>query len=151
MKKFLAILVALALICSVFLVAGCKKKEEAKVVVKTMAYGDNANPEGVNWLRIVAAFEEKNPNIDIDFEMLYDEAYHQKVVARLAAGDVPHLAYMGADARWGVPWLEADQRYDHRPYIDADTYDLDLIPPMARTARNTIFRWGPPTSPPCCT
>ena len=95
-----------------------------------MAYGDNANPEGVNWLRIVAAFEEKNPNIDIDFEMLYDEAYHQKVVARLAAGDVPHLAYMGADARWGVPWLEADQRYDHRPYIDADTYDLDLIPPM---------------------
>ena len=58
-----------------------------KVVVKTMAYGDNSNPEGVNWLRIVAAFEKANPDIDIDFELLYDEAYHQKVVARLAAGD----------------------------------------------------------------
>jgi raffinose/stachyose/melibiose transport system substrate-binding protein len=130
MKKILAIFVALILISSVLFVVGCKKKEEVKVVVKTMAYGDNANPEGVNWLRIVAAFEEKNPNIDIDFEMLYDEAYHQKVVARLAAGDVPHLAYMGADARWGAPWKEAGQQYDHRPLLDSDYYDLDLIPPM---------------------
>jgi raffinose/stachyose/melibiose transport system substrate-binding protein len=130
MKKFLTVFVALILISSVVLVIGCKKKGEAKVVVKAMAYGDNANPEGVNWLRIVAAFEDENPNIDIDFEMLYDEAYHQKVVARLAAGDVPHFAYMGADARWGLPWQEAGQQYDHRSLIDADTYDLDLIPSM---------------------
>lgn len=130
MKKILAIFVALILISSVLFVVGCKKKEEAKVVVKTMAYGDNANPEGVNWLRIVAAFEEKNPKIDIDFEMLYDEAYHQKVVARLAAGDVPHVAYMGADARWGAQWKEAGQQYDHRSLLDSDYYDLDLIPPM---------------------
>jgi len=75
-----------------------------KVVVKAMGYGDNSNPEGINWLRIVAAFEKANPDIDIDFELLYDEAYHQKVVARLAAGDVPHMAYMGADARWAKPW-----------------------------------------------
>ncbi|PKL10582.1 MAG: sugar ABC transporter substrate-binding protein, partial [Spirochaetae bacterium HGW-Spirochaetae-8] len=70
-----------------------------KVVVKAMAYGDNSNQEGVNWVRIVDTFEKANPDIDIDYEMLYDEAYHQKVVARLAAGDIPDLAYMGADAR----------------------------------------------------
>lgn len=101
-----------------------------KVVVKAMAYGDNSNQEGVNWVRIVDAFEKANPNIDIDYEMLYDEAYHQKVVARLASGDVPDLAYMGADARWGLPWKEAGQQFDHRPYIDANYYDLALIPPM---------------------
>jgi raffinose/stachyose/melibiose transport system substrate-binding protein len=101
-----------------------------KVVVKTMAYGDNSNPEGVNWLRIVAAFEKANPDIDIDFELLYDEAYHQKVVARLAAGDVPHMAYMGADARWGKPWQEAGQQWDHKPFMDTKYYDLKLIPPM---------------------
>jgi len=130
MKKLLHVFLALILIAAVVFVFGCKKESAAKVVVKTMAYGDNSNPEGVNWLRIVDAFEKKNPKIDIDFELLYDEAYHQKVVARLAAGDVPHLAYMGADARWGAPWKEAGQQYNHKPHLDAKYYDLSLIPPM---------------------
>jgi raffinose/stachyose/melibiose transport system substrate-binding protein len=128
----LLMLAALVLLTAV---TGCQKKEaksaEAKqVVVKAMAYGDNSNQEGVNWVRIVNSFEEENPDIKIDYEMLYDEAYHQKVVARLAAGDVPDLAYMGADARWGAPWKEAGQQFDHRDYIDGDYYDFSLIPPM---------------------
>ncbi|HCJ94234.1 MAG TPA: sugar ABC transporter substrate-binding protein, partial [Sphaerochaeta sp.] len=101
-----------------------------KVVVKAMAYGDNSNQEGVNWVRIVDTFEKANPDIDIDYEMLYDEAYHQKVVARLAAGDIPDLAYMGADARWGAPWKEAGQQFDHRDVIDWNYYDASLVPPM---------------------
>ena len=124
MKKATVILVGLLLLSAVVLTAA------PKVVVKTMAYGDNSNPEGVNWLRIVAAFEKANPDIDIDFELLYDEAYHQKVVARLAAGDVPHMAYMGADARWGKPWQEAGQQFNHKPFMDPNYYDLKLIPPM---------------------
>jgi raffinose/stachyose/melibiose transport system substrate-binding protein len=132
MKKATAIL-AVLLLCSAALVfAGGQKESGAApsvVVVKTMAYGDQSNPEGVNWLRIVDYFEKANPTIDIDFELLYDEAYHQKVVARLAAGDAPHLAYMGADARWGAPWKEAGQQFDHKPFMDPGYYDLSLIPP----------------------
>jgi raffinose/stachyose/melibiose transport system substrate-binding protein len=86
-----------------------------------MAYGDNSNPEGVNWVRIVDAFHKANPGIKIDYELLYDEAYHQKVAARLASGDVPHLAYMGADARWGAPWKESGQQFDHRPSSTASS------------------------------
>jgi len=124
MKKAVLFLAVLLLAAAAMLTAA------PKVVVKTMAYGDNSNPEGVNWLRIVAAFEKANPDIDIDFELLYDEVYHQKVVARLAAGDVPHLAYMGADARWGKPWKEAGQQFNHRPFMDPSYYDLKLIPAM---------------------
>lgn len=112
------------------LVLGCQPKAAEKVVVKAMAYGDNSNSEGVNWVRIVEEFEKANPDIDIDYELLYDEAYHQKVQARLASGDVPHFAYMGADARWGAPWKEASQQVDHRPWIDTAKYDMKLIPPM---------------------
>ncbi|MBA7581153.1 hypothetical protein ES708_23055 [subsurface metagenome] len=131
MKKATAILAVLLLLSATVVFAGGQKGAAgAPVVVKTMAYGDQSNPEGVNWLRIVNAFEKANPNIDIDFELLYDEAYHQKVVARLAAGDVPHMAYMGADARWGAPWQEAGQQFDHRPYLDPNYYDLKLIPDM---------------------
>ena len=79
MKKAAVLLAGLLILSAALAVAA------PKVVVKTMAYGDNSNPEGVNWLRIVAAFEKANPDIDIDFELLYDEVYHQKVVARLAA------------------------------------------------------------------
>jgi len=125
MKKATVLLIGLLLLLTAVLATAAPK-----VVVKTMGYGDNSNPEGVNWLRIVAAFEKANPDIDIDFELLYDEAYHQKVVARLAAGDVPHLAYMGADARWGAPWKEAGQQFDHKPYMDPKYYDFKLIPEM---------------------
>ncbi len=131
MKKAIAILAVLLLLSAAVVFAGGQSgAAEAPVVVKTMAYGDQSNPEGVNWLRIVDAFEKANPNIDIDFELLYDEAYHQKVVARLAAGAVPDMAYMGADARWGAPWKEAGQQFDHRPFLDPNYYDLSLIPDM---------------------
>ncbi len=136
MKRFILVLMVLALLVPAF-ATGQKEAAPGQVVVKTMAYGDNSNPEGVNWVRIVAAFEAANPGIKIDYELLYDEAYHQKVAARLASGDVPHLAYMGADARWGAPWKEAGQQFDHRPYIDGKVFDLNLIPPMG--PKNEIF------------
>lgn len=129
MKKALVILLALTLV-STLAFAGTQGKSSGPVVVKTMAYGDNSNPEGQNWARIVDAFQKANPNIKIDYEMLYDEPYHQKVTARLASGDVPHLAYMGADARWGKAWAEAKQQFDHKKYMDANFYDMSLIPPM---------------------
>lgn len=131
MKKVIVILISLLLVAGVAFARGGGEEPEADtIVVKAMGYGDNSNQEGLTWRRIVDSFEAENPNIDIQDELLYDEAYHQKVVARLASGDVPHLAYMGADARWGAPWAEAGQQFDHRPYIDASFYDLELIPPM---------------------
>jgi len=132
MRKVLLTVAALLAATTMVVFAGGGKEGAAasKVTVKTMAYGDNSNQEGQNWIRIVDTFEKANPNVDIDFEMLYDEAYHQKVTARLAAQDIPQLAYMGADARWGRPWKEASQQFDHSPYIDANTYDLNLVPDM---------------------
>ena len=130
--KTLSVLLLVVLIMASAFVS-CKKSEaksEEKIIVKTMGYGDNAQQEGMSWRRIVDSFEKENPNIDIDDELLFEEAYHQKVVARLAAGDVPDLAYMGADARWGGPWIEAGERFDHRSYIDSNYYDMKLIPAM---------------------
>ncbi|MCF7946134.1 MAG: extracellular solute-binding protein [Spirochaetia bacterium] len=132
MKKTLIMLFVI-LICSPLFV-GAQGQQDAgqtsdKVVIDVMAYGDNSNQEGVSWKRIVDTFEQNNPNIEIDYELLYDEAYHQKVVARLAAGDVPDMAYMGADARWGAPWKEAGEQWDHRDFLDP-MYDRELIPAM---------------------
>jgi len=134
-SKMRIALVTMAMLVFLVSTVGAQPASESKtgggkVVVKAMAYGDNSNQEGVNWVRIVDSFEKANPDIDIDYEMLYNEAYHQKVVARLAAGDVPDFAYMGADARWGAPWKEAGQQYDHRDLINWNYFDKSLIPPM---------------------
>lgn len=130
MKKVLVLFLVLVVLGTSAFAGTQKGTTKGKVVVKAMGYGDNSNQEGQNWIRIVDTFEAENPDIDIDYELLYDEAYHQKVTARLASGDVPHVAYMGADARWGAPWKEAGQQFDHRAYMDTSYYDMSLIPDM---------------------
>jgi raffinose/stachyose/melibiose transport system substrate-binding protein len=131
MKKALMLLMISALVAGSLFAGGQQEAAaDETVVLKVMGYGDNSNQEGVSWKRIVESFEMENPNIDIQDELLYDEAYHQKVTARLASGDVPDVAYMGADARWGAPWKEAGQQYDMTDLIDADYYDMNLIPKM---------------------
>ena len=129
MKKFVFLLIVGIMIAASGFANGGSDEPE-KVTLNVMGYGDNSGAEGINWTRIVAEYSEANPGVEIVDELLHDEAYHQKVTARLAAGDVPHVAYMGADARWGAPWSEAGQQIDNRPYIDAAVYDMDLIPEM---------------------
>ena len=129
MKKFVFLLIVGIMIAASGFANGGSDEPE-KVTLNVMGYGDNSGAEGINWTRIIAEYSEANPGVEIVDELLHDEAYHQKVTARLAAGDVPHVAYMGADARWGAPWSEAGQQIDNRPYIDAAVYDMDLIPEM---------------------
>jgi raffinose/stachyose/melibiose transport system substrate-binding protein len=130
MKKALVMLVVLALLGSMVFAGGGSEGSTGPVVLNVMGYGDNSNAEGISWNRMVTAFMEENPDIVVESELLYDEAYHQKVTARLAAGDVPHVAYMGADARWGAPWQEAGQQIDHSTVVDPSIYDFNLIPDM---------------------
>ncbi|MBN2655540.1 MAG: extracellular solute-binding protein [Spirochaetales bacterium] len=131
MKKAVMLLMISALVAgSLFANGQQEAAADETIVLKVMGYGDNSNQEGISWKRIVETFEAENPNIDIQDELLYDEAYHQKVTARLASGDVPHVAYMGADARWGAPWKEAGQQYDMTKDIDTAQYDINLIPKM---------------------
>ena len=126
-KVILACLMAVLAFGMLF--TGCAKKEAApsKVTLNIMGYGDNANAEGLTFKRICEEFMAENPDIVLNYEMLYDEAYHQKVVARLAAGDVPDVAYMGADARWGASWQEANQQIDNTPYYPSNI-DVSLVP-----------------------
>ncbi|HOQ92014.1 MAG TPA: extracellular solute-binding protein [Treponemataceae bacterium] len=108
---------------------GCSKTtKSSQTVLKILAYGDNSNAEGQNFVRIVTAFEKANPDIKVDFELLYDDAYHSKAKARIASGDIPHVAYFSSDARWGGSWREAGQLVDHTPYLNKAHYNIDAFP-----------------------
>jgi len=107
--------------------ASCSKKSSGKVVLNIMGYGDNSDSQGQSFSRINEEFMAANPDIVVNTELLFDEAYHQKAVARLAAGDVPDIAYMGADSRWGATWQEAGQQVNNVPFYPSNI-DASLVP-----------------------
>lgn len=119
---------ALAMIGLMVGMTSCGGNKASKgVTLNVMGYGDNSNSEGQTFKRIVDEFMAENPDVTVNYELLYDEAYHQKAVARLAAGDVPDVAYMGADSRWGASWIEAGQQVDNNPYYPT-FIDASLVP-----------------------
>ncbi|MCQ2981734.1 MAG: extracellular solute-binding protein [Treponemataceae bacterium] len=128
MKKVMLVALVAVLAMSMVFAGGKKDAGNAgKVTLNVMGYGDNANSEGQEFARMVAEFMEENPDVEVKYELLFDEAYHQKVSARLAAGDVPDVAYMGADARWGASWQEAGVQIDNVPYMPSNIVQ-DRIP-----------------------
>ena len=131
MKKIVAGLCILLAATTLFAKPKAKKDKKAKkantITLNVMGYGDNSNSEGQTFKRICDEFMAENPDIKVNYELLYDEAYHQKAVSRLAAGDVPDVAYMGADARWGSEWQEAGQQIDNLAYYPANI-DASLVP-----------------------
>ena len=129
MKKIVTVLCMVLLATTLF--AKPKKAKKAKksnvITLNVMGYGDNSNAEGQTFKRICDEFMAENPDIKVNYELLYDEAYHQKAVSRLAAGDVPDIAYMGADARWGSEWQEAGQQINNLPFYPSNI-DASLVP-----------------------
>ncbi len=122
-KKVLVMCLFIFLATSIVFAMG-GNDDAGKTVLNIMGYGDNASAEGQSFLRIVEAFEAANPDIKVNYELLFEEPYHQKVIARLASGDVPDVAYMGSDARWGKPWQEAGQQVDITDLIDPAVFNI---------------------------
>ena len=106
-----------------------------------MGYGDNANAEGYTFKRICDEFMAANPNIKINYELLDGEDYHRGVVQRLVAGDVPDIAYMGADARWGSIWQEYGQQVDNTSIMPS-IIDSSLIPDFFGTGAKPYIPLG---------
>lgn len=119
----------LLILLSVFLLLSCNLKSysKEKTVVTVMGYGSENNSEGKSFLRIVSEYEKLNPNVTIKYTLKHDADYHQKVKSRIIAGNIPDIAYMGSDARWGKPWNEAGLQIDMKPYLDPKQYDYNLI------------------------
>lgn len=130
MKKKILVVLVLALSLAL---SGCgkndKSAENKQVTLDILAYGDSSTREGDDWNRIVAEFEALYPNVTVENEVLSDMVYAQKVETRLAAGEVPDIAYIWADSI-GQVWVDANQLFDHRSFLDPEFYDMDLIPAM---------------------
>jgi ABC-type glycerol-3-phosphate transport system substrate-binding protein len=94
----------------------------APIVLQFLNYGDVTTPEGQAALKLQEEFMAANPDIILEADVQYDEAYHQKLAALLASGEVPHVLYNWNSGDRLQPLLDAGQALDQKPFVDPDMF-----------------------------
>lgn len=90
------------------------------VTLRFLDYGDITTAEGRSAQAIVEAFEAAYPDIELEVERLYDEAYHQKLAALSAAGAMPDVMYLWPGGARSGPLYEAGLIADLYTYLGAE-------------------------------
>lgn len=96
---------------------------EEKVKLVILGYGNENTPEGNVFITNVEKFIEANPDIDVVWDLLEDEVFHNKLRAMLLAEDELDLYYGWKAGNRFKKIIEAGQELDQRPYIDLEKYD----------------------------
>lgn len=95
-KKLFCLVVALVFVSSISV---CVFSQEKEVELTVLNYLDITSPEAKAWDATVEAFNVKYPNITLKIENSFGEAYHQKLAALAAAGDLPDVMYLWPGGR----------------------------------------------------
>jgi raffinose/stachyose/melibiose transport system substrate-binding protein len=110
MKKALLLSVAMLFVLSTAMVfasgeaekGGAESGEAEKIELSMLDYLDQTDQASVNEREaLMEAFQESHPNISLDVEYLFDEAYHNQLQAMMAADQLPDLMFLWPGARTG--------------------------------------------------
>ncbi len=92
MKRFL--IVALGLLVLVAMSASAQK-----TTLNFLYYADATQAGYAEDMEFFEKFKTANPDIDLQMEILFSQAYHEKLGAYIAAGQVPDVMYMWPTSR----------------------------------------------------
>jgi len=115
-KKLFCLVVALVFVSSISI---CVFSQEKKVELTVLNYLDITSPEAKAWDATVEAFNAKYPNITLKIENSFGEAYHQKLAALAAAGDLPDVMYLWPGGR-SAEIYKNELTEDLYPFLGAD-------------------------------
>jgi len=101
--------------------------------LKVLHYFDITSPEAKVEADIMATFEAAHPEIKLRVEKLFGEAYHQKLSALAAAGNLPDVMYLWPGGR-SVALTEAGLIADLYPYLGAniDNFVAAAVAPQGK-------------------
>ena len=116
----LMLFVALLTVGSTF--ANGNQEADSKVKLVVLGYGDASTPDGKQFVINIEKFIADNPDIEIEWDMQYDELYHQKLQATLAGGEQLDVAYMWNGGSRHQPVLDAGQEIDQLQFVDPSLY-----------------------------
>jgi len=131
-KLFYLIIVALVFVSSISVYVLSQEKE---VELTMLNYLDITSPEAAAWDATVAAFNAKYPNITLKIENSFSDAYHQKLAALAAAGDLPDVMYLWPSGR-SAEIYRNKLTEDLYPFLGADK---DKFVPAAITATHVMY------------
>lgn len=116
-----SMLYVLSLVVAVSLVfASCA----GAVTLNWLHYFDVSAPEAAAESDLIQAFSIANPDIDLKIETLYDEAYHNKLAALVAAEALPDVMYLWPGGARSGYLMDAGLIADLYPYLGADAADF---------------------------
>jgi len=98
-----------------------------EVELTMLNYLDITSPEAKGWDTVVEAFNAKYPNITLTVENSFGDAYHQKLAALAAAGDLPDVMYLWPSGR-SIEIYRNELTEDLFPFLGAD---IDKYTPAA--------------------
>ena len=101
-KRILLLLAVLSLVLSLGFAQGIEENSEiseGKVTLKVLNYYDTTEPGYDKERQIWQNFRDENPNVELVTEDLCNEAFHKKVSAYIASGNLPDIMYMYPSGR----------------------------------------------------
>jgi raffinose/stachyose/melibiose transport system substrate-binding protein len=104
MKKTILVIVSIMLLAALTLgVTACGRSgggASGKTTLNVLNYADLTNANGAadrNWT--FDTFKQRNPDVNLVIEDLYDEAFHQKTEAYAASGSMPDVLFVWPSGR----------------------------------------------------
>ena len=98
-------LVLIALGASSVFAAGSEEQAQAEdgvITLEVFHYLDLTNEVTTNnWDELLAGFIESHPNIELEFEFLFGEPYHNKLQSMAVAGQLPDVMFLWPGKRTG--------------------------------------------------
>lgn len=97
MKRVMSMTVLVLM--AIVLIMGCAKKEPDKLTLRVLNYADATTPGYEVEKKIWDDFRAANPDINLEYEELFNEPFHQKTEAYAASGNLPDVLYMWPSGR----------------------------------------------------
>jgi len=115
-KKLFYLIMVLVFVASISV---CVFGQEKEIELSVLNYLDITSPEAAAWDATVEAFNAKYPNITLKIENSFGDAYHQKLAALAAAGDLPDVMYLWPGGR-SAEIYKNELTEDLYPFLGAD-------------------------------
>lgn len=134
-------MVAMVLIAAMPLWAGGGRERAADGVItlEVMHYLDLADNTSVNnFNQVVDAFHAAHPDVRLEFDFLFDEAYHNKLQAVAVAGQLPDVVFLWPGKRTGNV-TGAGLAKDLRPWINGVAHEFAPAALAAQGPNGEIF------------
>lgn len=118
-KRLLLVAVALVLTAGLVFAGGqAEESDDGAITLEVLHYLDLADDSSTeNFEEVREAFEEAHPDINLEFNYLFDEAYHNRLQASAVAGQLPDVMFLWPGKRTGDVTGEGLAK-DLSPWID---------------------------------